>query len=181
MTKIEALEKTIYNLENDVYEYNWSHYEQCNCGVLAASIIGDGDVRKYGIGSSPAIRGLGASGEYYCMTTDLPLPKVFQSVKDCGFTYQEMIDLEVFSNDKIRDAGGLFYGEYKKKESLIKYLKAWVEILKEEKLNSEQEVKECDATMSKKVETVGSKIIHVYHKVEVPESIQSSLPETILS
>ena len=23
MTKIEALKKTIYNLENDVYDYNW--------------------------------------------------------------------------------------------------------------------------------------------------------------
>lgn len=48
------------------------------------------------------------------------------------------------------------------------------------KLNSEQGVKECDATMSKKDIDVG-KIKTVIKYVSVPETISKSVPETILS
>ena len=170
MTKIEALEKTIYNLENDVYEYNWWDNDTCNCGVLVRTILNGEKPNSCGMfdvtETAAGFGGMVIKTLETCSQTGIPLPKVYQALKDCGFTGNELDKLEDCSYDK---------------NGVIKYLKAWVEILKEEKPNSEQEVKECDATMSKKVETVGSKIIHVYHKVEIPETIQESLPETILS
>jgi|SRR5688572_9740456 len=148
MDKITALKKTIYNLENDVYEYNWGRYESCNCGVLAKSILSADNIKDFGIGNSPSRKRNGASSEYYCMTTDLPIPAVFQAVKDAGFSFAEMVELECLTNTEILKLSGVSSYElchFEKKENLIKYLKAWVEIL-EEKLNKEPEVQASVAT-----------------------------------
>lgn len=157
MEKITALEKTIYNLENDVYKYGWYGCNTCNCGVLAKTLLGGRDVEQCGFNQSPSIGNWGAFSKHaLCLTTNLPLPEIFQILKDTGFTHQELFDLEFLGNPKIAEACGFKldafgYGfaassHYERKNSLIKYLKAWVKILKEEKLSSEQNPEECDAT-----------------------------------
>jgi hypothetical protein len=79
----------------------------------------------------------------YCMTTGMPIPKVFQSLKDTGFSFDELRNLEYLSDEKIAgrcnikvskwvDGQDVASGQFSVKESLIKYLKAWVSILEEE-------------------------------------------------
>lgn len=173
MTKIEALEKTIYNLENNVYEYNWDSYESCNCGVLAHSIIGSNSLYDTGYRNSPSCMGFGASSEFHCLTTNLPLPEVFQAVKDAGFTFEEMLHLEVLNNVKILVHPGLdrWSLDYKNKTDVIKYLKAWVEVLKEESVVI-PEVKE---------PTPEPKAKEIIRYVSVPESITQQSKELLLN
>lgn len=191
MTKIEALKKTIYNLENSVYEYSWGYMDSCNCGVLARTILGGRLPSKCGLSSVKAVVKKGAFSMYAsCMTTNLPLPLVFKSLKDAGFTHKELYELEYLMNPeilktlKIATYSDHFHNcnipssnGYQNKKNLIKYLKAWVEIL-EEKLNSEPLVQECDARKDDSSTKAGS--IKIKY-VGVPVSIGESLPETILS
>ncbi len=146
MTKIEALKKTIYNLENDVFPYKWTDYNNCNCGVVARTIMNGTEPGCAGFHQSPSINHslCSFSGYAYCMTTNLPLPKVFQELKDTGFTHNELMELEDLRNPIILNKLGwetfkIYDRNLPKapnardsKESLIVYIKAWVEILQED-------------------------------------------------
>lgn len=146
MTKIEALKKTVYNLENDVYEYDWFDFNSCNCGVLAKAVLNGQSAESCGYRDSPISGGHAGcfSKRAYCMTTDLPLPLVFQTLKDVGFTHQDLLELEFLGNVHIANKIGkivdvnywpgvnIIHGFFDKKETLISYLKAWVELLTEE-------------------------------------------------
>lgn len=145
MNKIEALQKTIYNLENDVYEYNWNSCDTCNCGILARTLMNGSYAIRNGLYNSPVSVGNGAFSRHaYCLKTDLPLPKVFQVLKNAGFNYDDMVELELLGNKEVLSRIGYgyftcYYGRtiidslaYGNKEIVVKYMKAWVEILKEE-------------------------------------------------
>jgi hypothetical protein len=168
MNKIEALEKTIYNLENDVYEYNWNNFERCNCGILAQSVVGDKTLRDSGYRDSPSVQGSGASAMFHCLTTGLPLPEIYKTMKSAGFTYEEMANLEILGGESIlKKAGMSRYGhKIDSKPDLTRYLKAWVELLKEEQ----------------PVVTIPEpKIKEIIRYVSVPQSITEQSKELILS
>lgn len=149
MTKIEALRKTIYNLENDLYNYNWCSIDQCNCGLVAMTLLGGKLPTDNGYGNSPKRHpSLNHwSGASYCMTTNLSLPKVFQALKDAGFTHKELVNLEYYGDKRVAEKLG-FKIEYRSnghpfgynhvqldnKETAIKYMKAWLEILEADQL-----------------------------------------------
>jgi hypothetical protein len=129
MTKIEALEQTIYNVENNILSYRWYDCGQCNCGVVASTILN----RESGAFSCHGV----------CITTGEDMPKVFQALKDAGFTHKDLIELEFLGNKEILDnigKKGFFCSEgywimdgvndYTNKENLIIYLKEWVRLLK---------------------------------------------------
>lgn len=180
MNKIQALELTIFNLENNVYGYNWLSPNHCNCGILARTLLGGKYPSNCGYSDSPA-KGPVSVGVFsrrtFCITTNLPLPEVFQVLKDAGFTYQELLDLEYLGNGKIvgimgRELSKTLSGciamsnnQHTDKSSLILYLKTWVRILKEEEQTpiSTPQVKE--------------KTVYV----SVPVSIKEQAKELILS
>lgn len=141
MNKIEALKQTVFNLENNVYVYDWHDAERCNCGVVAMTLLDGRLPSKCGYFDSKSIEGAGCfSSKAHCLTTGLELPLVFQTLKDSGFTYRELCDLEFLADRKIAGIAGLkvsewtkgqdaAHGQFTKKECLVKYLKAWIEIL----------------------------------------------------
>lgn len=145
MTKIEALRKTVYNLENDILHYQWDNFETCNCGVVAKTLLNDEGIGKNGyFDSEIRNKNLTPFCEYaFCITSNMPLPKVFQLLKDAGFTIKELIELENLSNPKISNIiGGKLYPHEAKdllvsyyrdqKLYLIAYLRAWIAILETE-------------------------------------------------
>lgn len=145
MNKLEAIKQTIYNLENDVYEYNWTNADTCNCGVVARTIMGGVRANEAGFSNTPSIdHDLTCfAGWGHCLTTNLPLPRVFQELKDAGFSHQDLIELENLSNKKVATAIGISPYEFPEKKYwlssertnkswLIKYLKAWAEILEQD-------------------------------------------------
>lgn len=155
MTKIEALEKTIYNLENDVYEYNWWDMDKCNCGVLARTVLGGEvplscgltDVSKDGCGFG----GIAIETFEACKKTGIPLPKVFEALRDCGFNGKEL--------DKLEDCG-------ETKGEVITYLRKWVNALKKKEGVKNKQPK------PERIKTV---------YVSVPETIKEQSQELIMS
>lgn len=188
MTKKEALIKTIYNLENDVYEYNWQNTDKCNCGVLAKTILGGKNPTECGLFDHKEAKGVGTfSMKAYCLTTGEPLSVVFKSLKDAGFTYEELCNLEFLSDRKIADRCGIkvssfqpeqeaSHGQFFVKGYLISYLKAWVSILQEEETRT-QPVQ----TPAIEAPAVTPKVVTKTVYVAVPQSITSQTKELILS
>ena len=176
MNKLTAIEQTIYNLENDVYRYSWSDVESCNCGILAKTLLGGDGVIKNGFHESPIGKGVGCfSRRAHCISTNLPLPTVFQKLKDSGFTHKELCDLEFLSDRAIAKKANIevgewigeqeaAHGQFAHKQYLIRYLKAWAELLREQQpspIPSPQEVKQ------------------VIKYVGVPESLMEQTKELI--
>lgn len=185
MTKIETIEKTIYNLENDVYPYGWINPNSCNCGVLAKTILGGKCIYDAGYSDAPVTCSVyGAfSRRALCMTTNLPLPELFQTLKDAGFTFKELSELEYLSNLEITTKAGidLHYSivgslvngtrmvadDFDHKPTLIRYLKAWLEILKEQEQPTQLSEQPVTAIR--------------YVPVLIPESVNEQLKELILN
>ena len=142
MTKIEALQKTIYNLENDVYEYSWQTSNTCNCGVLARTLLNGtlpSDAGYFNV--APSKEGNGVfSKRGYCITTGIEMPLVFKLLSDAGFTEEDLYNIEFLADKNIASKIGLkvygdwraAHGEFDVKKNVISYFKAWVEILKKE-------------------------------------------------
>lgn len=145
MKKLEVIKKTIYRLENNLVEYDWSKCNSCNCGVLASTCMGR-DITLFEIGPevfSDKIPGPFAM-KAYCMVTGIGISEVIKSLMDAGFTFDDIKHLEFLSDAKISERAGIklgywdkagypvAHGYFNKKDYLIKYLKAWVEILEEE-------------------------------------------------
>lgn len=138
MNKIQALEQTIFNLENDVYEYHWGDYESCNCGVLAKTLLDTKRAIRRLVESVKPIRDHNEpyhlfTDRTYCLTTGEELNEVFSALKIAGFTHMELRGLELLNGkevlDRINRIEPLSKGN---KVHAIVYLKAWVEILKEQ-------------------------------------------------
>lgn len=144
MNKIEALKATIVNLESGRMHYYWSDPNTCNCGVLARTICNAENIFSIGFADSPISDfTLTAFARHaLCMTTGLPLPVIFQSLRDCGFTHQDIFELENLSNVRIAKLihQKVYLDDHNRpiginrsvKHVLIQYLKAWVSILVEE-------------------------------------------------
>ena len=186
MTKTEALEKTIYNLENNVYEYRWSSPHTCNCGVLAKTVLGGKNIFNAGFSCTlPKGRGGAFSSHAICITTGIEVPEIFKTLSECGFSHNDLIELEFLSNTSILSKLGqtsrynefieayvISSSEFDNKGTLIKYLKAWVQILKEEQptvTNVEPQPK----TETKPVEKI--------RYVSVPTTITEKQKELILN
>lgn len=177
MNKIQALEKTIYNLENDVYPYGWEDVESCNCGILARTLLKGGGVRANGFGEAPMIEHVGTfSRRAHCLLTGISLPIVFQKLKNSGFTFEELCHLEYLSDRVISEKAGIrvwewhpnqeaAHGQFHQKKFLIAYLKPWVEILKEQEVKEPEPVHQPERT----------RIVYV----SVPETIKKQAEQLI--
>lgn len=150
--KIEALEKYLNKLENSKTKYNWNDCDSCNAGGLAKLLMNGRTPRNTGVLDSKLLNknALPISEQAYCMTSDLPMPKVYQIFKNNGFTYQDIANLEGLSSKEVCKYLGWkrkLVSEAKKKRTyilneshhyidnrndLITYLKAWIYLLKEE-------------------------------------------------
>lgn len=185
MTKIEALKQTIVNLIEDKIQYNWTSANNCNCGVVARALLDVDDLFQHGYTTNtfpidPLARGCFAR-DAYCITSNIPIPKVFQSLKDAGFSHEDLLSLEYLGDPKICKKAGmesttslcpyptLVGGGYNQKDNLIKYLKAWIEILEE------QQVK-----VIVQPEPIKEKVKETIRYVSVPETLTEKSKELLL-
>lgn len=148
MTKVEALEKAIEKLESPDCKYSWNRAEHCNCGILAKTCLEKNDGEFYDLiyrkTDSPFYhtrvltedekRGAtwqqSADGAIKCMATGLQISVVFKVLLGIGFTLEEIGQLEHLENKKILAKTGMLV--YDRKSDVIRYLRTWIEILKEE-------------------------------------------------
>lgn len=182
MTKIEAIESTLRDLEYDTYYYDWGSEDSCNCGLLAKTVLHGRLPSSFGLVMYFSEQYSPFASALTCMKTGLNMNTVGQVLAQTGFSFEEIICLENLSDFKIAQRAGLKLlpesegMKYEscisrdEKESLIKYLKAWVAILKEE----QEQNKPAEAQEGK------TEIREIIRYVSVPETIKEQSKELIL-
>lgn len=128
---INALTKSVEFLERLDYWYAWTDSASCNCGILAQQIMNcNGSELRKDIDTSHGLWSDGARYFEQCRKTGVPINIIFQKFYEIGLTSKDIIQLENLSNKKIiRKAkleNNLKIGD---KDNLIKYMKAWIELL----------------------------------------------------
>lgn len=133
---ITVIEKTIDVLENNIVDYNFMNPMSCNCGILAQQALG---IDYYGLeklirsSSEPYNSGAWSISLSKCPLTGEPLSIVFAKLESIGCSRQDIMNLE-----ELCIPGKIHVGLCDKKVNLIRYLKAWRDLLIEE---SQPEVK----------------------------------------
>lgn len=178
--KIEVLEKAVQMLENG-FNYSWFALDRCNCGLLVQATGFNKSYLEYSKATNVqswrfAIKDLDnkSNGQDRCSVTGLYFSDVQRILRDLGFTASELCELEFLGNPQIAEKIGwithktlhgneLLSDNIFSKSNLLKYLRAWIELLREEDAKESPEVKE--------------RIVYV----AVPVSITEQTKELILS
>lgn len=151
---IEVIKKTIHVLENDLVYYDWMRSTSCNCGILAQQIGINPDhilsqistVDDHSLPGGPWTRCSRLQSK--CEATGKPLQEVFKKLFDLGLSFKDIGNLENLSDENIlKKMGGthkVYHGRNSRrgeKTEVIKYLKAWTELLEEENAPNEKPVR----------------------------------------
>jgi len=129
---IEALRNTTKQLENSE-QYQWGHMGSCNCGFLAQEIsklskdqIHSRAMQKYGDWNDQL--------NDYCPTSGMLMDDLITQMLDFGLDTDDLRHLEKLSDTKVlrRLPTNNRYLSQNKKSDVIKYIKAWVDLLEEQ-------------------------------------------------
>ncbi len=135
---IDALQNTARKLET-TSTYQWGHMGSCNCGYLAQEIT---RLSKENIHQ----RAMARHGDWseqlndYCPTSGLPLDDVISEMLAFGFDADELKHLERLSDPHVlrslpANERNLMHNN---KSDVIKYLRAWANLLEQELLKKIQ-------------------------------------------
>jgi hypothetical protein len=149
----KALRKTADLIESNDYGYQWSFFENCNCGCLARTIADnyfDDDGRwfrderqKLGRLPLPMVQREDWTGiaEYaFCNITKLPVDSIFRTLFKIGIRHKDIYELEFLANPEIRTRAGLPLRDcfsnmdHKSRENVIIYMRAWADMLDEKEI-----------------------------------------------
>jgi hypothetical protein len=156
---ITTLRQAAKALEDGTFDYNWTKMQACNCGVVAACVLGvsrDGlrDMLKELPSGYTWTKFVGHS----CPVTGIPEDKVLSTLIKAGLTPNDIVELEGLENidvvKRVQASGhtfisgkkvekfGLFkmrerevdngYIDYEHKGNLIAYLRGWADMLVEQ-------------------------------------------------
>lgn len=183
--KISVLEKAIQMLENG-FKYNWEMTESCNCGVVACAVTKKkwsyNAIRKDAtFNRSIWSEAIANTADNKCNITGLKIGRVQKALLGAGFGKHDLLQLEYLSNSDIlaRCCIDNENGDYwRRKSNLLRYLRAWIEILKEE---DEKEIRaQSDKEADKLRQSFPSKIEIHYSVVKVDNSISEQAKELIM-
>ncbi|MEP2772652.1 MAG: hypothetical protein ABJH05_10915 [Fulvivirga sp.] len=129
---IEALRNTVKQLQYSD-QYQWGHMGSCNCGFLAQEIsklskdqIHSRAMQKYGDWNDQL--------NDYCPTSGMLMDDLITQMLDFGLDTDDLRNLEKLSDTKVlrRLPTNNRYLSQNKKSDVIKYIKAWVDLLEEQ-------------------------------------------------
>jgi hypothetical protein len=129
---VSALRATVARLEGDA-EYQWGHMGLCNCGHLAQCItrLGKREIHAWA---------LEREGDWeqhandYCPASGLRIDDVISAMLDIGLTTEDIAHLEKLTGPEVlaRLPAGRRHLRRNVREDVVRYLRAWVELLDEE-------------------------------------------------
>lgn len=155
---ITILRQAAKALEDGTFDYDWSKMQACNCGVVAACVLGKS---RNGLLEMIDYLPDGYTWEKFvaraCPITGVPTDKVLAALTGIGLTAKDICDLEWLSNQEIINYAGAhgakFKGEmqtqkyglfnlrrrdvesnevdFQSKANLICYLRGWADMLVE--------------------------------------------------
>ncbi len=127
-------------------EYNWSHFGQCNCGLLARCAIPEMTPEQMRLEADTLGIAITVKGRYsmgwtginrnICELTDLPVSKVLTGLSSIGVLPSDIKHLEYLSHPELMksewDLPPLYYAS---RTNVAYYLQRWAEAI--EKFHSE--------------------------------------------
>jgi hypothetical protein len=135
---ITALRTAARAIDENVFDYQWTEPTQCNCGVVVCSLLGVSAnhlkqlLRDEGLRpkDDPTWRRIVGQN---CPITGVPQSVLFQHLYRFGMTATEFNHLEKLDRPDIAKRAG-FNGKQAKDapDNLVKYLRAWADILTEQ-------------------------------------------------
>lgn len=138
MNKIQSLRKTVEYLLDPNYHYQWTNSCRSNVGTLIRVVFNVPYEKEF-------IVDIYGPSDYSCGVVS---KHKIKELEDIGFTHKELNELEFLNNNdilikaklpivKIKDTNGFTLNQLENelkvdKQSVIKYIQAWVDILEEE-------------------------------------------------
>ncbi len=146
---IDALRVTAARLEDPSTRYQWAHMGACNCGQLAQTItaIPRAEIHRR------ALERAGDWGEQsveHCPTSGLPIDHVLTAMLDVGLELGDVTHLERLSDRRVLarfpvEARRL---SFRAREDVVRYLRAWADLLDEERAREVSGVRRVTAPAS---------------------------------
>ncbi len=146
---INALRETADRLA-DGAEYRWTHMGSCNCGHLVQTLT---DLPKAEI-HAIALKKAGDWSQQaidYCPTSGYPMDHLIQTVLDVGLSLDDIRDLEKLSARAVllRFPLGSRDLDHRDRAHVVRYMRAWADLLEERLIAQLAESGEARALASK--------------------------------
>lgn len=139
---VTALHKTANKLEHG-QKYQWGHMGSCNCGNLAQELtnLSKAEIHRYAL--------LSRSGDWadqvsaFCPNSGLHMDIIIEEMLRAGLTREDLINLERLSDKKVLSSLPIDerHLEHNKKSDVVKYLRAWADLLTTEITQKEEQIK----------------------------------------
>ena len=148
---IDALRTTADKIESGEWDNNWGTPGQCNCGLLARSVLGEPLNFDVAMGSwNYTLQDVrkGSNWTYetpVCQSTGLTLAEIADILNGIGLKDEDLAQLEYLENEAIIEAMDPLVLDYHKDEHVVEYLRTWADLLEEvQPLADEREADEAD-------------------------------------
>jgi hypothetical protein len=135
---IDALRTTADKIESGEWDNYWGAPEQCNCGLLARTILGEplhfGEQMGTWQGAVQFLRGDGwmfESFEPKCQSTGLLFADIVDLLSDVGLQDEDLVHLERLNGEPIVEAMDTTTPNRRKDEHVVEYLRTWADLLEE--------------------------------------------------
>jgi len=129
---IDALRTTADKIESGNWDNQWGTPSQCNCGLLARSILGE-PLRFGGrMGAwQKALQCEWLFGEPKCQSTGLSFSEIIDILKGVGLRDEDLAHLEHLKSEVIVQAMGSYRPNHRNDDHVVEYLRTWADLLEE--------------------------------------------------
>ena len=128
----EALRRTADKLMKGS-PYQWGHMGSCNCGNLAQEItqLSKAEIHEYAM--QTRFGDWSEQTSEFCPTSNLPMDLVISEMLKAGLTRTDLKHLEKLSDKQVlkRLPTADRYLTHNKRDDVVKYLRAWADLLEE--------------------------------------------------
>lgn len=128
----EALRRTADNLMQGA-PYQWGHMGSCNCGNLAQEItqLSKAEIHEYAM--QTRFGDWSEQTSEFCPTSNMPMDLVISEMLKVGLTRTDLKHLEKLSDKQVlkRLPATDRYLTHNKRDDVVKYLRAWADLLEE--------------------------------------------------
>jgi len=133
---IDALRKTANKIESGDWDNHWGTPSQCNCGLLARSILEeplhfDSRMGCWRRAILNAQKDEWALGVPRCKYTGLSFVEIVDVLSDVGLRNEDIISLEHLGNEAIIEAMDTSAPSYYNDDHVVEYLRTWADLLEE--------------------------------------------------
>ena len=153
---IDALRTTANKIESGEWKNNWGDPSQCNCGLLARSVLGEPIKFEKLMGNwMTTLRDVRKnnwlSNEPKCQSMGLLLSEIMDVLNGIGLRDEDLAHLEYLKGEPIVQAMDTSRPNYRDDEHVVEYLRTWATLLEKARPLAE-EAGESTAEMAERSE-----------------------------